>query len=186
MLAGLLLTPIFHSMPPRMKFLGIHSWGLAACLSFACSWMANSLRIHSRTIIFAVSILVSLASLLMLSQWGYQELKQDTAQRTPLIPIPLIGSPEQLAESLQMQRVLAQAMVPTFTDYQRRRMNSRWLKRFRPLALWAGEMLIAAGVCIIVSRQVQLRQHLVENPASQEAMKPTMATHDPVNGLPDA
>lgn len=170
MLAGLLITPIFHAMPPRMKFLGIHSWGLAAGLSFACSWFAVFLKIPSRRIIVVVSVLVPLASLLMLSQWGYQELKRETALRTPPLPIPQVGSPEQMAESIQMRRVLAQAMVPTFTDYQRRRMSAGWLKRIRPLVLWGGEMLIAAVVCLLVSRQVQVTRGHVEHPTGPEAV----------------
>ncbi len=153
-LAGLLITPVFHSMPPRMKFLGIHSWGLTACVSIACSWLAHSIGVRSRSLVIGVNVTVCVLSLLMLSHWGYTDLKAETAQRTPLIPLPPVGSPEQMAQSIQLQKELSRAMVPTFTDYQRRRMNSPALRRIRPLALWGGEMLISVAVCIIVSSQL--------------------------------
>jgi hypothetical protein len=169
-LAGLLITPIFHSMPPRMKFLGIHSWGLATCLSVVCSWLAHAIGVRSRSLIIGVSVIVCVASLLMLSHWGYADLKLETARRTPLIPLPVIGSPEQMAQSIQLQKELARAMVPTFTDYQRRRMNSPALKRIRPLALWGGEILISVAVCIIVSSQVQRRLSVAADSASLRTM----------------
>ena len=169
-LAGLLLTPVFHSMPPRMKFLGIHSWGLAACVSIACSWLAHSIEVRSRSLVIGVSVTVCVLSLLMLSHWGYAELKAETAQRTPLIPLPPVGSPEQMAQSLQLQKELARAMVPTFTDYQRRRMNSPALRRIRPLALWGGELLISVAVCLIVSSQVQRRLTEARDSASLRSM----------------
>ena len=169
-LAGLLITPVFHSMPPRMKFLGIHSWGLAACLSVACSWLAHSIGVRSRSLVVGVSVIVCVPSLLMLSHWGYADLKAETAQRTPVIPLPLIDSPEQMAQSIQLQRELARAMVPTFTDYQRRRMNSPALRRIRPLVLWGGEMLISVAVCLIVSGQVQRRLSAAEDLASLRSM----------------
>ena len=106
----------------------------------------------------------------MLSHWGYADLKAETAQRTPVIPLPLIDSPEQMAQSIQLQRELARAMVPTFTDYQRRRMNSPALRRIRPLVLWGGEMLISVAVCLIVSGQVQRRLSAAEDLASLRSM----------------
>ncbi len=155
---GLLLAPVFHSMPPRMKFLGIHSWGLAACVAAACNWTAHSFGVRSRPLIAGISVLVALVSLGLLAHWGYDELKIETARRTPLIPIPQqVGSPEQMEHSMQVQHRLAQALVPTFTDYQRRRMNSPALRRIRPLVLWGGELLIAAFVAVLVSSQVQRR-----------------------------
>ena len=155
---GLLLAPVFHSMPPRMKFLGIHSWGLAACVAAACSWTAHSFGVRSRSLVAGVSVLVALVSLGLLAHWGYDELKIETARRTPLIPIPQqVGSPEQMEHSMQVQHRLAQALVPTFTDYQRRRMNSPALRRIRPLVLWGGELLIAAFVAVLVGSQVQRR-----------------------------
>ena len=52
-----------------------------------------------------------------------------------MIPIlQQVGSPEEVARSLQVQKELAEAIVPTFTDFQRRRMNSPLLRRIRPLA----------------------------------------------------
>ena len=69
-----------------------------------------------------------------------------------MLPFPQqVGSPEEMTRSLQMQRELKQAMVPSFTDYQRRRMNSKSLKRIRPLVLWGGELLVAAVVAWVVS-----------------------------------
>ncbi len=155
-LAGLLLAPVFHSMPPRMKFLGIHSWALAACIGAACSWTAGSFGVRSKSLVAGVSVLVTLLALGLLAHWGYDELKTETARRTPMIPIPQqVGSPEQMAQSLQVQRQLKEALVPTFTDYQRRRMNSPALRRIRPLVLWGGELLISAVVCVLVSRLCQ-------------------------------
>ena len=151
-LAGLLLAPVFHSVPPRMKFLGLHSWGLAACVAAACSGAAGSFGVRSRPLVAGVSVLVAWVALGLLAHWGYDELKRETALRTPMIPIPQqIGSPEQMAQATQVQRELAKAMLPTFTDYQRRRMNTPALRRIRPLALWSGELLIAAVVCVFVS-----------------------------------
>ena len=169
-LAGLLITPVFHSMPPRMKFLGIHSWGLAACVGLACSWLAHSIGVRSRSLVIGVSVTVCVVSLLMLSHWGYADLKVETAQRTPPIPLPSVGSPEQMAQSLLLQKELARAMVPTFTDYQRRRMNSPALRRIRPLALWGGELLISVAVCLIVSFQVQGRLSASGDSASPRSM----------------
>ena len=165
-LACLLLAPLFHSMPPRMKFLGIHSWGLAACVGAACSWSAGSLGLRSKSLVAGVSVLMALASLGLLADWGYDELKRETARRTPLIPIPPADSPEQMALSIQLQRNLAEAMVPTFTDYQRRRMNSAALKRIRPLVLWGGELFLSVVVCVVVSCQVQRRMTEISNSGS--------------------
>jgi hypothetical protein len=156
--AGLLLAPVFHSLPPRVKFLGIHSWALAACLGAACSWAAQSCEVRSKSLVAGVSVVVTLISLGLLAHWGYDELKRETAQRMPMIPIPTqVGSPEQMAQSLEIQRQLKEAMVPTFTDYQRRRMNSPTLRRIRPLVLWGIELLTSAIVCVFVSTQVQRR-----------------------------
>ncbi len=167
-LAGLLLAPVFHSVPPRMKFLGLHSWGLAACVAAACSGAAGSFGVRSRPLVAGVSVLVTLLSLGLLAHWGYAELKTETARRTPLIPIPQqVGSPEQMAQATQVQRELAKAMLPTFTDYQRRRMNTPALRRIRPLALWGGELLIAAVVCVLVSER--LRSFPVESSLASPA-----------------
>ena len=155
-LAGLLLAPVFHSMPPRMKFLGIHAWALAACVGAASSWAAHSFEVRSKWLMAGVSVLVTLLTLGLLAFWGYDELKTETARRTPMIPMPMqVGSPEQLAQSLRIQQQLKEAMVPTFVDYQRRRMNSPALRRIRPLVLWGGELLLSAVVCVLVSGQVQ-------------------------------
>ena len=155
-LAGLLLAPVFHSMPPRMKFLGIHAWALAACVGAACSWAAHSFEVRSKWLMAGVSVLVTLLTLGLLAYWGYDELKRETARRTPLIPMPMqVNSPEEMAQSLRVQQQLKEAMVPTFTDYPRRRMNSPALRRIRPLVLWGGELLLSAVVCVLVSRQVR-------------------------------
>ncbi len=155
-LAGLLIAPVFHSLPPRMKFLGLHSWGLAACVAAACSGAAGSFGVRSRPLISGASVLVTLLSLGLLAHWGHAELKHETIRHMPLIPIPQqISSPEQMAQATQVQRELAKAMLPTFTDYQRRRMNTPALRRIRPLVLWSGELLIAAVVCVLVSERLR-------------------------------
>lgn len=153
--SGLLLAPVFDAMPARVKFLGLHSWALAACVATACTWAAVQKGVRSRWLIGAVSLGISLGALLLLAHWGFSELKQATAQRMPMIPMPkAAGSPEEIARSLQMQKELANALVPTFTDYQRRRMNSQLLRRIRPIALWSIELLIAAIVSVATSRIV--------------------------------
>ncbi len=157
-IAGLLLAPVFHSVPPRMKFIGIHAWVLAACLGAFCGWVAVLWGIRSRLLVCAVSVMITWSALGLLAHWGYDELKRETAQRMPMIPLPQqVGSPEQLAQSIQMQRELAQALVPSLTDYQRRRMNSQALRRIRPLVLWSGELLIAAVVSVMACRQIHGR-----------------------------
>ena len=157
-IAGLLLAPVFHSVPPRMKFIGIHAWVLATCLGAFSGWVAVLWGIRSRLLVCAVSVLVSCSALGLLAHWGFEELKRETAQRMPMIPLPQpVGSPEQMAQSMQVQRELAQALVPTLTDYQRRRMNSQALRRIRPLVLWSGELLIAAVVSVMACRQVHGR-----------------------------
>jgi len=155
---GLLIAPVFDAMPPRMKFIGLHSWALAACVAAACTWSALRPGIRSPWLIHGVSVCVALGALCLLSHWGFIELKQATARRVPMIPIlQQVGSPEEMARSIEVQKQLAEAMIPTFTDFQRRRMNSPTLRRIRPLALWCGEMLIAAVVSFVTSRQI-LRQ----------------------------
>ena len=151
--SGLLLAPVFDAMPARVKFLGLHSWVLAVCLGVICAWAAVRQGVRSLWLISGVSLVISLATLLLLAHWGFTELKQATAQRMPMIPMPkAVGSPEEIARSLQMQKELEQALVPTFTDYQRRRMNSPLLLRVRPLALWSIELLVAAIVSVVASR----------------------------------
>lgn len=151
--SGLLLAPVFDAMPARVKFLGLHSWVLAACLGVICAWAAVRQGVRSLWLISGCSLVVSLATLLLLAHWGFTELKQATAQRMPMIPMPkAVGSPEEVARSLQMQQELEQALVPTFTDFQRRRMNSPLLLRIRPLALWSVELLVAAIVSVVASR----------------------------------
>ena len=168
--AGLLIAPIFHSMPPRMKFLGLHSWALAACVAVACSWSARSFGVRSRLLVAGVSVVVALVSLGLLAHWGYNELKRETAQRMPMIPFPQqVGSPEQMARSMQVQRELAQALVPTFTDYQRRRMNSPTLRRVRPLVLWCGDLFLSAVVCVLISSQAQRQRPETGNSGSVSA-----------------
>jgi hypothetical protein len=160
---GLLIAPVFDAMPARVKFLGLHSWTLAACVAIACSWTAARQGIRSQRLISVVSLSVSLGALLLLTHWGFSELKQATARRMPMIPMPqAVGSPEEVARSLRLQKELSQALVPTFTDYQRRRMNSPLLRRIRPLALWSGELLIAAIVSVVTSRIVY--QQMKKNP----------------------
>lgn len=150
---GLLLAPVFDAMPSRVKFLGLHSWALAGCVAFVCTWAAFRQGVRSLRLIGAVSLGVTLGSMLLLAHWGYTELKQATAQRMPMIPMPkAVGSPEEIAHSLQVQKELEQALVPTFTDYQRRRMNSPALRRIRPLALWSVELFVAAIVSVVASR----------------------------------
>jgi hypothetical protein len=152
-ISGLLLAPVFDAMPARVKFLGLHSWALAGCLGGICAWAAVRHGVRLLWLIGGVSLVVSLATLLLLAHWGYTELKQATAQRMPMIPMPkAVGSPEEVARSLQVQKELEQALVPTFTDYQRRRMNSPPLRRIRPLALWSLELLVAAIVSVVASR----------------------------------
>ncbi|MFO1005959.1 MAG: hypothetical protein U0929_08370 [Planctomycetaceae bacterium] len=151
--SGLLLAPVFDAMPARVKFLGLHSWALAGCLGGICAWAAVRHGVRSLMLISGVSLVVSVGALLLLAHWGYTELKQATAQRMPMIPMPkAVGSPEEVARSLQVQKELEQALVPTFTDYQRRRMNSPALRRIRPLALWSVELLVAAIVSVVASR----------------------------------
>ncbi len=153
--SGLLIAPVFDAMPARIKFLGLHSWALAACIATVCTWAAVRQGVGSRWLIGTVSLGVTIGTLLLLAHWGFTELKQATALRTPMIPMPkAAGSPEEVARSLQMQNELAHALVPTFTDYQRRRMNSPLLRRIRPLALWSGELLIAAIVSVATSRAI--------------------------------
>ncbi len=153
--SALLLAPVFDAMPSRVKFLGLHSWALAGCLAFICTWAALQQGVRSMRHIGAVSLGVTLGTLLLLAHWGFTELKQATAQRMPMIPMPkAVGSPEEVARSLQLQKELAKALVPTFTDFQRRRMNSPLLLRIRPLALWSIELLIAAIVSVATSRAV--------------------------------
>lgn len=184
-IAGLLLTPVFHSVPPRMKFIGIHAWVLAACLGAICSWTAVLWGIRSRRWACAVSVLITLSSLGLLAHWGYDELKQETAQRMPMIPLPQqVGSPEQMAQSIQMQRELAQALVPTFSDYQRRRMNSQTLRRIRPLVLWSCELLIAAVVSVIACRQVQRGMTMTGD--SDSLTSSTLRTSVPLENPPRA
>lgn len=184
-IAGLLLAPVFHSVPPRMKFIGIHAWVLAACLGAFCCWSARSWGIRSRWGGCAVSVLITLSSLGLLAHWGYDELKHETAQRMPMIPMPQqVESPEQVAQSIQMQRELAKALVPTFTDYQRRRMNSQTLRGIRPLVLWSGELLIAAIVSVIVCRQVQRGMTMTGD--SDSLTSSTPSTHIPLETPPRA
>lgn len=154
-MCGLLLAPVFDAMPARVKFLGLHSWALAACIGAVCAWAAVRQGVKSLTLIGATSLVVTLATLLLMAHWGYSELKQATARRMPMIPLPkAAGSPEEVARSLQAQKELAQALIPTFTDFQRRRMNSPVLRRIRPLALWSIELLFAAIVSVVSSRVV--------------------------------
>lgn len=184
-IAGLLLAPVFHSVPPRMKFIGIHAWVLAACLGAFCGWSAVFWGIRSRRWVCAVIMLITLSSLGLLAHWGYGELKHETAQRMPMIPLPQqVGSPEQLAQSMQMQRELAQALVPTFTDYQRRRMNSLALRRIRPLVLWSGELLIAAVVSVLACRQVE--RGMTKTSDSDSLTSETPRTHIPLEKPPRA
>ena len=151
--SGLLLAPVFDAMPARVKFLGLHSWVLAGCLGAICAWAAVRQGVRSLTFISGVSLVLTLVTLLLLAHWGYTELKQATARRMPMIPMPkAVGSPEEVARSLQLQRELEQALVPTFTDFQRRRMNSPALRRVRPLVLWSVELLVAAVVSVVASR----------------------------------
>ena len=150
--AGLLLAPLFYAMPPRMKLLGLHAWALSAGVGVGCAWLAVQQGIRSRVLIGCVSVLISLGAQLLLAHWGYAEFKQASARRMPMLPLPQqVGSPEEMTRSLEMQQELKQAMVPSFTDFQRRRMNSRMLKRIRPLALWGGELLLAGVVAGVVS-----------------------------------
>jgi len=152
---GLLIAPVFDAMPARVKFIGLHSWALAGCVGAACAVAAQWQGIRSRRRIGGVSVCVGLGSLLLLAHWGYKDLKQATTQRMPLIPIPVnVSSPEEMAGSIQIQKQLTQSMMPTFTDFQRRRMNSTALRKVRPLVLWGCELLIAAIVSLVVSQQV--------------------------------
>lgn len=152
---GLLIAPVFDAMPSRMKFIGLHSWALAGCVGAACAVVAQWQGIRSRWHIGGVSVCVALSSLLLLAHWGYNDLTQATVRRMPLIPIPQnVGSPEEMARSIQLQKQLAQSLLPTFTDFQRRRMNSPALRKVRPLVLWGGELLIASLVSLVVSQQV--------------------------------
>ncbi len=153
--ACLLMTPVFHAMPPRMKFIGIHAWALSVGCGMACGGAAASLGIRSRGLVGTVGVLMALASLAMLACWGHAELKLATSQRVPGIPIPMASSPEELARSLNFQRELSQALVPTLADYQRHRLNSPVLRRVRPRVLWGGELLSAGVVALIASLQGQ-------------------------------
>ena len=148
---GLLIAPVFHGMPPRVKFIGLHAWALAACVGAACRGAAAWQGIRSRPLIGSVSVLMAMGAVLLLALWGHQELKRSTSARVPIIPLPQLDSPEQMAQSLSVQRDLADAMEPTFTDFQRRRMNSPALRRIRPLVIWSGELLVAAVVSFLVS-----------------------------------
>ena len=57
---GLLIAPVFDAMPPRMKFIGLHSWALAACVAAACTWSALRQGIRSPWLIHGVSVCVAL------------------------------------------------------------------------------------------------------------------------------
>lgn len=155
---GLLIAPVFDAMPARMKFIGLHSWALAGCVGAVCAGAAQWQGIRSRWRVGGVSVGVTLCSLLLLAHWGFRDLTQATTRRMPLIPIPQnVGSAEDMARSIHVQKQLAQSMLPTFTDFQRRRMNSPTLRKIRPLVLWGGELLIAAIVSFVVSQQVHRR-----------------------------
>ncbi len=174
---GLLIAPLFYALPPRWKLIGLHAWGLSATVAAGCAGAAVRQGIRSRWLVGCVSVFVSLGALLLLAQWGFTEMKQASARRVPMIPLPQqVGSPEEISRALQIRQELAQAIQPTFTDFQRHRMNPLGWRRIRPLALWGGELLIAAIVSGMVSgvcfRNFGGLKPQGEPPSDQDATKP--------------
>lgn len=155
LVAGLVLAPVFHAMPPRLKLLGIHAWILGAIVGYASGWLAQSRKLIRPRLVPMTAASVTLVCLLLLTFWGLRDLRQLTAQRMPPLPIGRVSSPEEMSKSLEIQRALLDAMVPTLTDYERLRFHrTPALRKIRPVALWAAELLIAAGVSAWVAARI--------------------------------
>lgn len=160
LLTGLMLAPVFHAMPPRLKLLGLHAWIFGGAVGYASGWVALSRKLNSPRLISGAAAGVTLLSLLLMTHWGLRDLRQLTAQRMPPLPIGKIGSPEEMANSLEPQRALREALEPTLTDYQRLRFHrTPSLRRFRPVVLWGVELLIAAAVSGWVASRMQNEEH---------------------------
>lgn len=160
LLAGLMLAPVFHGMPPRLKLLGLHAWILGGAVGYASGWVAQSRKLNSPRLVSLAAAGVTLLSLLLVTHWGLRDLRQLTAQRMPSLPMGNVGSPEEMANSLETQRALLDAMVPTLTDYERLRFHrTPAFRTIRPLALWCVELLIAVGVSAWVARRIQSEDH---------------------------
>lgn len=160
LLAGLMLAPVFHGMPPRLKLLGLHAWILGGAVGYASGWVAQSRKLNSPRLVSLAAAGVTLLSLLLVTHWGLRDLRQLTAQRMPPLPMGNVGSPEEMANSLETQRAMLDAMVPTLTDYERLRFHrTPAFRTIRPLALWCVELLIAVGVSAWVARHIQSEDH---------------------------
>jgi hypothetical protein len=150
-LTGLILAPVFHGMPPRLKLLGLHAWILGGAIGYASSWAAQSRKLKLPRLVPLFAACVTLITL-----WGLRDLRQLTAQRMPPLPIGNVGSAQEMSNSLETQRALRDAMVPTLTDYQRLRFHrTPAFRLIRPVALWGVELLIAAGVSAWVASRAQ-------------------------------
>lgn len=151
--AGLVLAPVFHAMPPRLKLLGLHACVLGGLIGYACQWAAQSRRLGTSRFVQGVAAGVTLGALLLMTHWGLRELRVITAQRTPPLPIGAVNSPEQMSQSMEVRRQLLDALQPTLTDYERLRFHrTPALRRVRPIALWCGELFIAAVAAAYVAR----------------------------------
>lgn len=155
LVAGLVLAPVFHAMPPRLKLLGLHACVLGGIVGYVCGWGAQSRKLNSPRLVPLAAASVTLCCLMLLTSWGLRDLRQLTAQRMPLLPMGKVSSPEQMSRSMETQRALREAMVPTLTDYERLRFHRPpALRKIRPVALWTAELLIAAGVSAWVASRV--------------------------------
>lgn len=160
LLAGLMLAPVFHAMPPRLKLLGLHAWILGGAVGYASGWMAQSRRLNSPRLVSLVAAGATLLSLLLVTHWGLRDLRQLTAERMPPLPIGNVGSPEEMANSLETQRALLDAMIPTLTDYERLRFHrTPAFRTIRPVVLWGVELLIAAAISGWVASRMQQEDH---------------------------
>lgn len=156
LLTGLMLAPVFHGMPPRLKLLGLHAWILGGAIGYASSWAAQSRKLKLPRLVPLFAACVTLVSLLLITFWGLRDLRQLTAQRMPPLPIGNVGSAQGMASALETQRALREALVPTLTDYQRLRFHrTPAFRPVRPVALWGVELLIAAGVSAWVASRAQ-------------------------------
>lgn len=152
---GLVAAPIFQAMPPRAKLIGLHACALAGIVATGTAWLAARHQIRSQGLIVGVSVLTAFGANLLLAYWGYVELRQMTAQRVPLIPLPSgVGSPAEVTQSLQLQQDLKTVLIPSFRDYLRRRFSAPLLRRFQPLPLWLAEVGSATLVAAMMSRRV--------------------------------
>lgn len=168
LLSGFLLTPVFYSLPPRLKLLGLHAWVMSSILGGLCGGIAKSQGIRSRWLVPLVAALTTLACLVALSVWGWNELCLQTARRTPELPLGTVNSPQQMAQALQTREHLKQAMQPQFVDYQRLRFHrTELLQRIRPMVLWTIELIVGCLTGAIVAqltyRQEEMGEH--EQPA---------------------